>query len=97
MATVSRARDLSGGVMAAFVHRVELESLTEEQRHAMLISLSRHLHLGRDVSLERLSKLTAVRTEAESNFYPTTETKDFPPKDFPPNQEVFFKSTVYFH
>uniref|UniRef100_A0A3B3IH60 Peroxisomal biogenesis factor 6 n=1 Tax=Oryzias latipes TaxID=8090 RepID=A0A3B3IH60_ORYLA len=59
VATVSRARDLSGGVMAAFVHRVELESLTEEQRHAMLISLSRHLHLGRDVSLERLSKLTA--------------------------------------
>ncbi|XP_024145407.1 peroxisome assembly factor 2 isoform X2 [Oryzias melastigma] len=59
VATVCRARDLSAGVMAAFVHRVELESLTEEQRHAILISLSRHLHLGRDVSLERLSKLTA--------------------------------------
>lgn len=97
MATVSRARDLSGGVMAAFVHRVELESLTEEQRHAMLISLSRHLHLGRDVSLERLSKLTAVRTEAESNFYPTTETHThIRATDFPPIRSFFLK-VVYFH
>ncbi|XP_045903125.1 peroxisome assembly factor 2 isoform X2 [Micropterus dolomieu] len=59
VATVSRPRDLSAGVMASFVHQVALESPTEEQRHSMLVSLSRDLHLGRDVDLERLSKLTA--------------------------------------
>ncbi|XP_070778486.1 peroxisomal ATPase PEX6 [Enoplosus armatus] len=59
VATVCRPRDLSAGVMAAFVHQVALESPTEEQRLSMLVSLSRDLHLGRDVNLERLSKLTA--------------------------------------
>ncbi|KAK2918466.1 peroxisomal ATPase PEX6 isoform X1 [Channa argus] len=59
VATVCRPRDLSAGVMAAFVHQVTLESPTEEQRLAMLVSLSRDLHLGRDVSLERLAKVTA--------------------------------------
>ncbi|KAM4750262.1 LOW QUALITY PROTEIN: peroxisomal ATPase PEX6 [Anableps anableps] len=59
VATVCRARDLSAGVMGAFVHQVEMESPTEEQRLSMLVSLSRELHLGRDVNLERLSKLTA--------------------------------------
>ncbi|KAK2817557.1 hypothetical protein Q5P01_025748 [Channa striata] len=59
VATVCRPQDLSAGVMAAFVHQVALESPTEEQRCAMLVSLSRHQHLGRDVSLERLAKLTA--------------------------------------
>uniref|UniRef100_A0A3B4Z067 Peroxisomal ATPase PEX6 n=1 Tax=Stegastes partitus TaxID=144197 RepID=A0A3B4Z067_9TELE len=59
VATVCRPRDLSAGVMAAFVHQVALESPTEKQRRSMLGSLSRDLHLGRDVSLERLAKLTA--------------------------------------
>lgn len=59
VATVCRPRELSAGVMAAFVHQVALESPTEEQRRCMLVSLSRDLHLGRDVNLERLSKLTA--------------------------------------
>uniref|UniRef100_A0A3P8TL71 Peroxisomal ATPase PEX6 n=1 Tax=Amphiprion percula TaxID=161767 RepID=A0A3P8TL71_AMPPE len=59
VATVCRPRDLSAGVVAAFVHQVALESPTEEQRRSMLASLSRDLHLGRDVSLERLAKLTA--------------------------------------
>ncbi|XP_035985494.1 peroxisome assembly factor 2 isoform X3 [Fundulus heteroclitus] len=58
-ATVCRARDLSAGVVAAFVHQVEMESPTEEQRLAMLVGLSGELPLGRDVNLERLSKLTA--------------------------------------
>ncbi|MEQ2182375.1 hypothetical protein GOODEAATRI_021716 [Goodea atripinnis] len=57
-ATVCRARDLSAGVMGAFVHQVEMENPTEEQRLSMLVSLSGELHLGRDVNLERLSKLT---------------------------------------
>ncbi|XP_040892897.1 peroxisome assembly factor 2 isoform X3 [Toxotes jaculatrix] len=59
VATVCRPRDLSAGVVAAFVHQVALESPTEEQRRSMLVSLSRDLHLGRDVNLERLAKLTA--------------------------------------
>ncbi|XP_041789279.1 peroxisome assembly factor 2 isoform X1 [Chelmon rostratus] len=59
VATVCRPRDLSSGVMAAFVHQVAMESPTEEQRRSMLVGLSRDLHLGRDVNLERLSKLTA--------------------------------------
>ncbi|XP_053193576.1 LOW QUALITY PROTEIN: peroxisomal ATPase PEX6 [Scomber japonicus] len=59
VATVCRPRELSGGVMAAFVHQVALESPDEEQRHAMLLILSREVQLGRDVNLERLSKLTA--------------------------------------
>ncbi|XP_018518723.1 peroxisome assembly factor 2 [Lates calcarifer] len=59
VATVCRPRDLSAGVMSAFVHQVALESPTEDQRRSMLVSLSRDLHLGRDVNLERLAKLTA--------------------------------------
>nr|XP_046232900.1 peroxisome assembly factor 2 isoform X1 [Scatophagus argus] len=59
VATVCRPRELPAGVMTAFVHQVAIEPPTEEQRHAMLVSLSRDLHLGRDVDLERLSKLTA--------------------------------------
>ncbi|XP_060922419.1 peroxisomal ATPase PEX6 [Limanda limanda] len=59
VATVCRPRDLSAGVVTAFVHQVSLESPSEEQRRSMLLSLSRDLHLGRDVSLEGLSKLTA--------------------------------------
>ncbi|XP_054460043.1 peroxisomal ATPase PEX6 isoform X2 [Anoplopoma fimbria] len=59
VATVHKPRELSAGVMVAFIHQVELESPTEEQRCSMLVSLSHDLHLGRDVNLERLSKLTA--------------------------------------
>uniref|UniRef100_A0A3Q2E8R8 AAA+ ATPase domain-containing protein n=1 Tax=Cyprinodon variegatus TaxID=28743 RepID=A0A3Q2E8R8_CYPVA len=59
VATVCRARHLSSGVMGAFVHQVEMESPAEEQRLSMLVSLSRELPLGRDVDLQRLSKLTA--------------------------------------
>uniref|UniRef100_A0AAQ4RSV8 Peroxisomal ATPase PEX6 n=1 Tax=Gasterosteus aculeatus aculeatus TaxID=481459 RepID=A0AAQ4RSV8_GASAC len=59
VATTRRPRGLSAGAVAAFIHQVALESPTEEQRRSMLVSLSRDLHLGRDVDLERLSKLTA--------------------------------------
>lgn len=59
IATVSRPRDLSGAVMAAFVHQVALESPTEDQRRCMLQALTLDLDLGPDVDLERLSKLTA--------------------------------------
>ncbi|XP_030598773.1 peroxisome assembly factor 2 [Archocentrus centrarchus] len=58
VATVCRRRDLPAGVVAAFVHQLAIESPTEEQRHAMLSSLSQDLHLGKDVNLESLSRLT---------------------------------------
>ncbi|XP_039883138.1 peroxisome assembly factor 2 isoform X4 [Simochromis diagramma] len=58
VATVCKVRDLPAGIMAAFVHQVAIESPTEEQRRAMLSSLSRDLHLGKDVNLENLSRLT---------------------------------------
>ncbi|XP_055367037.1 peroxisomal ATPase PEX6 isoform X3 [Betta splendens] len=59
VATLCRPRDLSAAVMAAFVHQVVLENPTEEQRRAVLAGLSRDLHLGRDVNLDRLATLTA--------------------------------------
>lgn len=65
VATVRKPRELPAGVAAAFVHRVALESPTEEQRLAMLVGLSRDLQLGRDVDLERIAKGTAVREEEE--------------------------------
>lgn len=61
VATVCRPQELSAGIMAAFVHQVAVESPTEEERHAILVSLSKDLRLGRDVNLDRLAKLTAVR------------------------------------
>lgn len=58
VATVCRPHHLSAGVVSAFVHQVAQEKLTEEQRHAILLSLSQELRLGRDVSLDKLSTLT---------------------------------------
>ncbi|MCI4383561.1 hypothetical protein PGIGA_G00027780 [Pangasianodon gigas] len=51
-------RDLSSDVMPAFVHQVVIESPTEEQRKAMLASLSQDLPLGKDVSLAKIAKQT---------------------------------------
>ncbi|KAK3562461.1 hypothetical protein QTP86_034579 [Hemibagrus guttatus] len=52
-------RDLSSDVMPAFVHQVVMESPTEEQRKAMLASLSQELPLGKDVNLAKIAKQTA--------------------------------------
>ncbi|KAK1886977.1 Peroxisome assembly factor 2 [Dissostichus eleginoides] len=68
VATVCRPREVSAGVISAFVHQVALESPSEEQRRSMLLSLSRGLPLGRDVDLERLSKVTAVRSQQEEDL-----------------------------
>lgn len=61
VATTSRAQHLPAAVSAAFVHQVALESPTEEQRRVMLESLSQKFHLGMDVNLEQLSKVTTVK------------------------------------
>ncbi|XP_036406208.1 peroxisome assembly factor 2 [Megalops cyprinoides] len=57
--TVCNAHKLSPDVTAAFVHQVELESHTEEQRRAMLVSLSAGMPLGKDVNLGKMAKQTA--------------------------------------
>lgn len=77
VATVCRPQDLTAAVVAAFVHQVVLESPTEEQRRSILVSLSRDLHLGRDVHLERLSKLTAVRHQNQNQNQTQTRTDQF--------------------
>lgn len=59
--SVSSGRDLSSDVMTAFIHQVTIDSLTEDQRRMMLTSLSEELPLGKDVSLARIAKQTAVR------------------------------------
>uniref|UniRef100_A0A6Q2XD70 Peroxisomal ATPase PEX6 n=1 Tax=Esox lucius TaxID=8010 RepID=A0A6Q2XD70_ESOLU len=62
--TVSKPRELSSDVTAAFIHQVSIESPSEEQRCAMLTSLTEGLPLGRDVNLAKLAKHTAVRPTA---------------------------------
>ncbi|XP_073700499.1 peroxisomal ATPase PEX6 [Garra rufa] len=57
--SVSSQRELSSDVMAAFVHQLAIESLSEEQRRAMLSSLSEDLMLGKDVNLGKIAKQTA--------------------------------------
>uniref|UniRef100_A0A3Q3K0K2 Peroxisomal ATPase PEX6 n=1 Tax=Monopterus albus TaxID=43700 RepID=A0A3Q3K0K2_MONAL len=76
VATACRPRDLSAGVVAAFVHQVALESPTEEQRRSMLVSLSRDLHLGRDVNVEHLAKLTAGFVLGDLNSTTSNQTKE---------------------
>ncbi|XP_066504256.1 peroxisomal ATPase PEX6 [Hoplias malabaricus] len=57
--SVSDPRDLSSDLIPAFVHQVALESLSEEQRKAVLTCLSEDLPLGKDVSFTKISKQTA--------------------------------------
>lgn len=63
---MSSQRELSSDVMAAFVHQVAIESLSEEQRRTMLSSLSEDLLLGKDVNLGKIAKQTAVRLSSIS-------------------------------
>ncbi|XP_062868696.1 peroxisomal ATPase PEX6 [Trichomycterus rosablanca] len=50
---------LSSDVMPAFVHQVVIESPSEEQRKALLSSLSEKLPLAKDVNVAKLAKQTA--------------------------------------
>ncbi|KAI5614724.1 peroxisome biogenesis factor 6 isoform X1 [Silurus asotus] len=56
---VHSQRDLSLDIMPAFVHQVVIERPTEEQRFAMLASLSQDLPLGKDINLTKIAKQTA--------------------------------------
>ncbi|KAK1805771.1 hypothetical protein P4O66_001952 [Electrophorus voltai] len=57
--SVPGQQDLSSNVVPAFVHQVAIESHSEEQRKAILASLSEDLPLGKDVSLAKIAKQTA--------------------------------------
>uniref|UniRef100_W5KB56 Peroxisomal ATPase PEX6 n=1 Tax=Astyanax mexicanus TaxID=7994 RepID=W5KB56_ASTMX len=57
--SVNDQQEVSSDVIPAFVHQMTLESPSEEQRKAMLSSLSEDLTLGKDVSLAKLAKQTA--------------------------------------
>ncbi|XP_048843762.1 peroxisome assembly factor 2 isoform X2 [Brienomyrus brachyistius] len=59
IATVPSPPELSPDVTAVFVHQVEVESPNEEQRRAMLVSLSVGMPLGKDVNLGRMARQTA--------------------------------------
>ncbi|XP_076879465.1 peroxisomal ATPase PEX6 [Brachyhypopomus gauderio] len=57
--SVTGQQVLSSNVVPAFVHQVAIESHSEEQRTAILSSLSVDLPLGKDVSLAKIAKQTA--------------------------------------
>ncbi|XP_072516649.1 peroxisomal ATPase PEX6 [Salminus brasiliensis] len=57
--SVNDQQELSSDVIPAFVHQMAIESHSEEQRKAMLASLSENLLLGKDVSLAKVAKQTA--------------------------------------
>ncbi|KAJ8246463.1 hypothetical protein GJAV_G00268110 [Gymnothorax javanicus] len=59
VATVSNPEELSPDVTAVFVHQMVLESPSEEERRAMLASLSAALPLSRAFSLGTLARQTA--------------------------------------
>ncbi|KAL2087001.1 hypothetical protein ACEWY4_018060 [Coilia grayii] len=58
VASVSNAKELSSGVLAAFVHQVVMECPTEDQRRAILGMLSEELPLGKNVNLNKLARQT---------------------------------------
>ncbi|XP_056304098.1 peroxisomal ATPase PEX6 [Danio aesculapii] len=56
--SVSSQHELSSDVMAAFVHQVAMQCLSEDQRRTVLSSLSKDLLLGKDVNLGKIAKQT---------------------------------------
>ncbi|KAK1171252.1 peroxisome assembly factor 2 [Acipenser oxyrinchus oxyrinchus] len=57
--TVCNPQELFPDVVTAFLHEVALESPSEEQRKAMLVSLTAAISLGKDVNLSKVAKQTA--------------------------------------
>uniref|UniRef100_A0A4W3JZK2 Peroxisomal ATPase PEX6 n=1 Tax=Callorhinchus milii TaxID=7868 RepID=A0A4W3JZK2_CALMI len=57
--TAGKMRDLGDGAQAAFLHHVELETLSEQHRRELLSALSAGLPLGSDVNLSKISQQTA--------------------------------------
>lgn len=58
--TTCKPQDVPADVQTAFLHEVKIEAPSEEQRRSMLSMLTASLPLGKEVSLSRLARRTAV-------------------------------------
>lgn len=58
--TTCKPQNVPTDVQTAFLHEVKMEAPSEEQRRLMLSVLTASLPLGREVSLSRLARRTAV-------------------------------------
>lgn len=58
--TTCKPQDVPTDVQTAFLHEVKIEALSEDQRRAMLSMLTACLPLGKEVSLAKLARRTAV-------------------------------------
>lgn len=58
--TTCKSQDVPTDVQTAFLHEVKIEALSEDQRRAMLSTLTASLPLGKEVSLAKLARRTAV-------------------------------------
>ncbi|OXB68362.1 hypothetical protein ASZ78_015302 [Callipepla squamata] len=57
--TTCKPQDVPTDVQTAFLHEVKIEALSEDQRRAMLSTLTATLPLGKEVSLAKLARRTA--------------------------------------
>lgn len=60
IATTCKPQDVPTDVQTAFLHEVKIEAPSEEQRRSMLSMLTAGLPLGKEVSLSKLARRTAV-------------------------------------
>lgn len=60
IATTCKPQNVPTDVQTAFLHEVKMESPSEEQRRSMLSVLTASLPLGKEVSLSKLARRTAV-------------------------------------
>lgn len=60
--TTSRLSDIPTDLQAAFLHEVKMKAPSEEERKAILSMLTENLPLGKEMSLTRLARQSAVST-----------------------------------
>lgn len=58
--TTCKLQEVPADVQSAFLHEVKIEAPSEEQRRSMLSMLTASLPLGKEVSLSKLARRTAV-------------------------------------
>lgn len=58
--TTCKPQNVPTDVQTAFLHEVKIEAPSEEQRRLMLSMLTASLPLGKEVSLSKLARRTAV-------------------------------------
>ena len=59
IATSSSPNDISNDIFSCFLHKITLETPSEEERCELLMSLTNLVKLGNDVSVKQLSRKTA--------------------------------------